>query len=299
MSNVSSVTSHFATANEGFLTTLGSSILAGAVTMSLTSTTGLTNGSVFVGIIEPGLSREQTFTGIVDTGGSQLTGVVWTRGTNVDHTGGVTIVDYVTGTDHNMMAKGILVAHNQDGTHKTSIALTTPKITTSINDANGNEVIKTPATSSAVNEITVTNAATGNAPRIAATGGDTNLNLKIAAKGTGFLDFETSILTGVVSQANAGSAGGTIYKLNLGGIKICWGITADISTSTATPGKIVTFPASFFTTVQYLGVTPTDMTSTGNQYGAIAGYTTTDMTIYIYCQSGTGTAKATFYAIGT
>lgn len=66
-----------------------------------------------------------------------------------------------------------------------SPVLVTPKITTSINDANGNEVIKTPATASAVNEITVTNSATGNDPLISATGGDTDISLKIKAKGTG------------------------------------------------------------------------------------------------------------------
>lgn len=66
-----------------------------------------------------------------------------------------------------------------------SSTLTTPKIVTSINDANGNEVIKTPATSSAVNEITVTNAATGNAVSIAATGNDTNIGLVVSGKGTG------------------------------------------------------------------------------------------------------------------
>lgn len=67
----------------------------------------------------------------------------------------------------------------------TTPTLTTPKIVTSINDANGNEVIKTPATTSAVNEITVTNAATGNSPSVSATGGDDNLDLLLVAKGTG------------------------------------------------------------------------------------------------------------------
>lgn len=117
-SNVSSVTSHFPTANEGFTTTLSSTILSGAVTVPLNSTSGLTNGAVFVGIIEPGQAKEQTFTGIVDTGGAQITGVKWTRGTNADHTAGVTIVDYVSGTGNNMITKGLLVSHDQDGTLK-------------------------------------------------------------------------------------------------------------------------------------------------------------------------------------
>lgn len=116
-SNVSAVTNHFPTANEGFTTTLASTILSGAATVPLNSTSGLTNGTVFVGIIEPGQAKEQTFTGTVDTGGAQITGVKWTRGTNADHTAGVTIVDYVSGTGNNMFTKGILVEHNQDGTH--------------------------------------------------------------------------------------------------------------------------------------------------------------------------------------
>ena len=64
-----------------------------------------------------------------------------------------------------------------------NLPLTTPKITTSINDANGNEVIVTPATASAVNEVTVTNAATTGSPRISASGGDTNVHLNLRGKG--------------------------------------------------------------------------------------------------------------------
>jgi hypothetical protein len=67
----------------------------------------------------------------------------------------------------------------------TSKTLTSPKVGTSINDTNGNEIIKTPATASAVNEITATNAATGTNPKISATGGDTNIDLLLAGKGTG------------------------------------------------------------------------------------------------------------------
>lgn len=55
----------------------------------------------------------------------------------------------------------------------------------SINDVNGNELVRVSATASAVNEITVANAAAGNAATISATGGDTNINLNLAGKGTG------------------------------------------------------------------------------------------------------------------
>lgn len=58
-------------------------------------------------------------------------------------------------------------------------------ISGSINDVNGNELVRVSATASAVNEITVANAAAGNAPAISATGNDTNINLNLAGKGTG------------------------------------------------------------------------------------------------------------------
>ena len=54
-----------------------------------------------------------------------------------------------------------------------------------VSDGNDNELLKFVTTSSAVNELTVTNAATGNAPSVSATGGDTNINLNLVSKGTG------------------------------------------------------------------------------------------------------------------
>lgn len=54
-----------------------------------------------------------------------------------------------------------------------------------LSDTNGNELVLFAVTSSAVNEITVTNAATGNAPSVTATGDDTNIDLELQGKGTG------------------------------------------------------------------------------------------------------------------
>ncbi len=55
-----------------------------------------------------------------------------------------------------------------------------------INDSSGNELIKFVKTSTAVNEITITNNSTGANPRIDATG-ETNVGLDISTKGTGTL----------------------------------------------------------------------------------------------------------------
>jgi hypothetical protein len=76
-----------------------------------------------------------------------------------------------------------------DGTNIVETGNTTP-IITQINDTNVNEQIKFTTTASAVNEFTITNAATGNAPEISATGGDTNIDLKITPKGSGKINLD-------------------------------------------------------------------------------------------------------------
>ena len=68
----------------------------------------------------------------------------------------------------------------------TSVALTTPKVVTGINDVNGNELLKVTATSSAVNELTLANQSTGNNPTITASG-ETNVGINLIPKGTGVL----------------------------------------------------------------------------------------------------------------
>jgi hypothetical protein len=66
----------------------------------------------------------------------------------------------------------------------TSPTINDPIINT-IDDSNGNEEIIFTTTASAVNEFTITNAATGNAVSLASTGGDTNIDLNITPKGIG------------------------------------------------------------------------------------------------------------------
>jgi hypothetical protein len=73
----------------------------------------------------------------------------------------------------------------------TNKTLTSPKIGTSILDTNGNELALLTATGSAVNEITLANAATGNGPIISATG-ETNVDLNLNPKGSGVLKSGTA-----------------------------------------------------------------------------------------------------------
>jgi hypothetical protein len=98
------------------------------------------------------------------------------------------------------------------------------KLVGDVIDTNGNELLKVSATASAVNEVTLTNAATGNKPSLSATGGDTNIGFELVSKGTGeitakvngstvfnassSMGFKNRIINGamVIDQRNAGAS---------------------------------------------------------------------------------------------
>ena len=106
--SVSSVASHFPDAENGFTTTTAGSVASGAATVTLNSVGGYTNGQPAVFVIDPtDTSKKQTFTGIIDTAGVQVTSVVWTAGTNQTHALGATVVDYATATHIAMISKGL------------------------------------------------------------------------------------------------------------------------------------------------------------------------------------------------
>ena len=100
----------------------------------------------------------------------------------------------VSGTTTVGGANVVTVSDTQTLTNKT---LTAPKIANAgfVADANGNEQIVFNTTGSAVNEIAITNAATGDAPLLAASG-ETNIGLKISGKGTGGIILTNSTANG-------------------------------------------------------------------------------------------------------
>ena len=116
-----------------------------------------------------------------------------------------------------------------------------------INDENGNEQIIFQTTSSAVNQLDVTNAATGNAPSISATGDDSNIDIALIPKGTG----ETKVGTGS-ADATITSSGAhnlildTNSGTNSGVITIVDGANGNITITPNGSGNIVldglTFP---------------------------------------------------------
>ena len=79
-------------------------------------------------------------------------------------------------------------------------------------DENNKEQIVFQTTASAVNQIDITNAATGNGPEISATGDDTNIDLKLTPKATGKL-----VLDGL-SFPNADGSADQFLKTNGSGV---------------------------------------------------------------------------------
>ena len=70
-------------------------------------------------------------------------------------------------------------------------------------DDDGNEQIIFQKTGSAVNQFDVTNAATGNAPSISATGGDSNIDVGISPKGTGECKIGTGAANATLTSSGA------------------------------------------------------------------------------------------------
>ncbi len=96
----------------------------------------------------------------------------------------------------------------------TNKTLTSPRIGTSILDTNGNELALLTATGSAVNEITLANAATAGAPSITASGGDSNINLNLRAKGTGKVSIPGYPFTIEVNTTATGNVGAGLDSLH-------------------------------------------------------------------------------------
>ncbi len=108
-------------------------------------------------------------------------------------------------TGFSTTAGDVTLTGTQTLTNKT---LTSPKIGTSILDTSGNELFLLTATGSAINEVTLANAAAGNDPSFSATGGDTNIGMELKTKGSGVIKAEDS--------------GGNVSAVKIAGKETIW-----------------------------------------------------------------------------
>jgi len=90
----------------------------------------------------------------------------------------------------NIVNSGLNAVTASSTTTFTNKTLTSPKIGTAILDTNGLQLALLTATSSAVNEITLANAATTNNPTITASGDDSNIGIALKTKGSGVIQAE-------------------------------------------------------------------------------------------------------------
>jgi hypothetical protein len=108
-----------------------------------------------------------------------------------------------------------------------------------IADANGNEMVIFDTVASAVNELTIGNAATGTNPFIAASGGGTNISINLIPKGTGQVQSngidiltQTNTVTGITNKSLVSP---TVSGLYLSDSSIIFeGSSADVNETTLT-----------------------------------------------------------------
>ena len=169
-----------------------------------------------------------------------VAGTIW-----VDTSGGVTayLLKFFDGTDDITMGTINTTANTINFSDSALDVVTdlTPQLGGQL-DVNGNaigdgtlELLKFVETASAVNELTITNNATGNNPILSATGDDTNIGIALTPKGTGEI---------VIGTGNLNYAGTAITST---GAEINYSDLATLGTTAAS--KVFTADANNLTTV--------------------------------------------------
>lgn len=205
-------------------TTLASSINSAVGSLTVAAGTGvtlmgnvvLTAGDTFALAIDPETSSEEiVFVTVANT--DTLTVTRAQAGTTgIAHSAGATIQHVFTGDDAQHFEDTVVIAVTTSGAQTITGAKTfstAPKFVNNgfIADANGNEEVIFVTTASAVNELTVTNAATTGTPSVAATGGDTNISLNLVSKGTGTVQANAVPLA--LARLGLNAQTGTTYSL--------------------------------------------------------------------------------------
>ena len=183
----------------------------------------------------------------------------------------------LAGTDSTVMTfptTTATIARTDAGQTFTGVqVMTSPKLITNIADTNGNIFLNIGATASAVNYVKVTNSITGTAGPILSADGETNVDLKLAGKGTGQIHHTTGSYSDLTADTDGVTvtfnlATSNIHTVTLGGNR-----TLALSNSAvgqcfmlrlaqdATGSRTVTW----FTTIKWAGGAAPTLTTTASK----------------------------------
>lgn len=242
-------------------------------------------------ITAPGLSfLNETNSGLY----RQSAGQIWmsVNGTNVlQYTSNGVLVP----VGKTLTAIGNIAATTLDVSTSATIELATLTGNTKLGKGTGTESLRVVPAALAVNWLRIYGAATGAGPTIDAQGSDTNINLNLAAKGTGSIVAASPVtlsstlsvtgaitvtggVTGPVTSSNAVLTGGTINNVVIGG-----------STPQTITGTTITSTVGFVGNLTGNVTGNTTGTHTGAVVGNVTGNVTGSLTGNVTAASGTST----------
>lgn len=140
-------------------------------------------------------------------------------------------------------------------------------------DNNGLSAVSVETTTSAVNQVTVTNAATTVGPKISATGTDTNIDLNIGAKGNGAIKHISATYQGIVAATDSATI---TFDMSLGNTQsVTMGGNRTLALSNVKVGQVFmlrltqdgtgTRVPTWFTTIKWAGGTAPTLTTTASK----------------------------------
>lgn len=263
MPSIDSITTGLMPVNsETYSSTLSSSIGAGVTTVPVVSGSPYTDGDWVALTVDAGEVAQATFHGMKS--GNSYINVVWTEGnTGVGHDAGATVQDYDSATHFGLLSKAMREQHKSTGAHADTI------------------------TTNTVNENTAANGVTIDGLNIK----DNKLNTNNSVIYTNLL---TTIFSGqITTYTNVGTAGGSFSYVNIGGVKVLWGVTATITLNGGVAN--ITLPVGFF------AAAPTAIASAvpSAAFGAYANTVSSSTTVVGVSLNGAGgNSTVHVFAIG-